>query len=188
LHAILVQKLIHSLVEDSPAGFLHLHCCYVRVAGPRDLIKLKSVGRCYRGEGNTHATHKNPITPAEVKVWVGIENPTSIAPVQSDDSVMEYIERETFSEVLLETRMEKIVSPLEEIPSVVKLDAGQLGEPALVIFGAEMVIDDCRREDGARADSADDELIVLDNDGIQRVESGHEVVRRGRRRDGVISI
>jgi hypothetical protein len=42
--------------------------------------------------------------------------------------MVEHIEREALSEVSLEVRLEEVVSPLEEIPSMVKLDAPQLGE------------------------------------------------------------
>lgn len=79
---------------------------------------------------------------------------------------MEHVEGETLFEILLKARPEETVSPLEEIPCVVKLNATQPGKSALVIFGAEVVIDDRRREDNARANGAEGKLIVLDKDGI----------------------
>jgi len=100
---------------------------------------------------------------------------TSILPGQGDDVMVEDVEREALSKVLLEIRLEEVVSPSEEIPSMVKLDSPQLGEFALLILGAESIVDDGCREDGSRADGASDELVVLADNGIQegRVESGH---------------
>jgi len=89
--------------------------------------------------------------------------------------MVEHAEREALSEVLLEIRLEEVVSPLKEIPSMVKPNAPQLGESVLLIIGAESIVDSGCREDGSRADGASDELVVLANDGIQdgRAESGH---------------
>jgi hypothetical protein len=53
---------------------------------------------------------------------VRVENSTSIFPSQGDDIVVEHIERETLAVVSIEVRPEEVVSPLEEIPSMVKLD------------------------------------------------------------------
>ena len=60
---------------------------------------------------------------ADVKVWIRVENLTSIVPSQSNDIVVEDIEREASSEVSLEIRMKEVVPPSKEIPSTVKLDA-----------------------------------------------------------------
>ena len=62
------------------------------------------------------------------------ENSASILPSQCDDGVMEDVEGEALPEVSLEVRLEEVVPPLEEIPSVVKLDALELGEVVVVIF------------------------------------------------------
>ena len=95
--------------------------------------------------------------------------------------MMEHIEREALSEGSLEVRLEEVISSLEEIPSVVKLDAPQLRKVVLLIFGAEDIVENGRREDGSGANGTSDKLVVLaSQDG--RVESGHEVVRRQGRR------
>ena len=108
-------------------------------------------------------------------MWAREERLTSILPGQSDDIVVEHVERKALSEVLLEIRLQEVVSPSEEIPSVEKLDSPQLGEFVLLFLGAESIVDNGCREDGSRADGAGDELVVLADDGIQdcRVESGN---------------
>ena len=152
-------------MEESNVLFLLLYCCYVRIAEPWDLRKSKLLEHCNREERNTHSSLENPVTPAELKVWVGVENLASVVPIQSNDSVVKHVERETFSQVLLKVRTEEIVSPSEEIPSVVKLEPGQFGEPALIILGAEAVIYNGYRKDNTCANGAKDKLIVLDDDG-----------------------
>jgi len=94
--------------------------------------------------------------------------------------MMEHVEREALSEVLLEIRLDEVVPPMEEIPSVVKLDSPQLGELLLLIFGTESVVDSSCHEDGSRSDGAGDELVVLADAGIQDggVESRHGWVRK----------
>ena len=49
---------------------------------------------------------------------------------------------------------------------MVKLNAVQLVEPTLIIFGAEAIIDNGYRKDSTCANSAKDKLTVLDDDGI----------------------
>ena len=93
--------------------------------------------------------------------------------------MVEDIEREAFSEVSLQVRVDEVVSPSEKIPSMVKLDASQLREFISVILGAESIVGGGYREDGSGANSTGDELVVLDGGGIHdsRAESEHEVVR-----------
>jgi len=103
--------------------------------------------------------------------------------------MVEHIKRETLSEVPLEVRLEKVVSPLEEVPSMIKLDAPQLRKLVDLIFEAESIAENGCREDGSRAKGTGSELVVLSCDEIQdsRVESGHEVVReQGRGGHGVL--
>ena len=91
---------------------------------------------------------------------------------------MEDVEGEALPEVSLEVQLEEVISPLEEIPSVVKLDASQLGEVVVVAFRAEHVVDSGCCEDGSRTDRTSDELVIAAaGEGSQesRVESGHEV-------------
>jgi len=113
-------------------------------------------------------------------MWAREERLTSILSSQSNDLVMEHVERKALSEISLEVRLEEVVSPLEEIPSMVKLDSPQLGEFVFLILGAESMVDSGCNEDGSRANGANDELVVLADDGIQdgRVESRHGWVRK----------
>ena len=80
--------------------------------------------------------------------------------------MVEYVERETLSKVSLEVGLEEVVSALEEIPSMVKLDALQLGKVVLPIFGAESIVENSCDEDGSRANSASDKLVVLASDEV----------------------
>jgi len=107
---------------------------------------------------------------------------TSISPGQSNDGVVEHVERETPSEVPLEIGLEEIVSAFEEAPSVVQLDASQLWEVVILILGAKSVVDGGCDEDGSRAKGTGDELVVLTGDGGQggKVEDGHEMSREKR--------
>ena len=124
---------------------------------------------------NPHRPHKDLVTLVEGKVLVGVESLTSILPNQGDDIMMEHIERETLSEVSLEIRLEKVVSTLEEVPSMIKLDAPQLGKFVAFILGAENIPENGCRKDGGRAKGTNGELVFISHDEIQdgRVESGH---------------
>ena len=53
---------------------------------------------------------------------------------------------------------------MKEVPSVVKLDAPQIGEFLLLIPRAENIVYCSRREDSSRANDDGDELVVLDHD------------------------
>ena len=78
--------------------------------------------------------------------------------------------------------MEEVESPLEEIPSMVKLDTTQLREVVPLIFGAKCIVDSSCREDCSRTNGPGDELVVLVGHRIKngRIESGHEMGRVGR--------
>ena len=91
--------------------------------------------------------------------------------------MVEDVEAEALPEISLEVRLEEVVSPLEEIPSVVKLDASQLGEAVVVIPGPERVVYSSCCDDGSRADRTSDESVLATGGGSQesRFESGHEV-------------
>jgi hypothetical protein len=107
---------------------------------------------------------------------VGEENPTSILPTQSNDVMVEDVEREALAEVLFQVRLKEVVSTLEEFPSVEKLNARQLGEVVLLIFGTKSVVGNGCYQDGSRTDRPSEELVVLAGcDGGQdcRVESEH---------------
>ena len=56
------------------------------------------------------------------------------------------------------------MSPLEEIPGMVKLDAPQPGEVVVLVFGVEGVVCYCRCEKGSNANGTSDEPIVLPAD------------------------
>jgi len=91
-------------------------------------------------------------------VLVREESSTSILSGQGDDIVLEHIERETLSEVSLEVRLEEVVSVLEEIPSVVELDAPQLRKFVLLVSGIEGIVKSGCREDSSRANGTSDEI------------------------------
>ena len=120
---------------------------------------------------------KNPVTLVEVEAWVREENSTGVLPSQSDDIVMEHVEGEALPMVSLEARLEEVVSPLEEIPSMMQLDTLQLGEFVPFIFGAESIIGGCCREDGSHANGTGDEPDIIASGGIQdsRVDDGHKM-------------
>jgi len=71
---------------------------------------------------DTHGPHKKFVALVEVEVWVRVESLAGIFSSQSNDVMVEHIKGEAFPEVLLEIRVEEVVPPLEEIPSMVKLD------------------------------------------------------------------
>ena len=158
----LAQKPIQPFVEEGKIPFVALFCGNIHIADPRD------------------RSHKDPVTLVEVKVLVREENSTSILSGQGDDIMMEHIERETLSEVPLEVQLEEVVSALEEIPSMVELNARQLRKLVLLISRAERIVEGGRREDGTGANDTGDELVVLAGGEVQEggVESRqwHEVV------------
>ena len=67
--------------------------------------------------------------------------------------------------------MEEVISPLEEVPSVVELDAPQLGELVLSLIGAEYIVDSGCREDYRRPNGTSGEFVVQDG----RAKSGRGV-------------
>ena len=73
------------------------------------------------------------------------------------------------------------MSPLEEVPRVVKLNARQLGEAALLVFGTEGVVDSSCSEDYGHANETGNEVVALSSAGAQDgvVGSGHEVGKAG---------
>ena len=72
---------------------------------------------------NTYRSHEKLDTLRGVKVRVGEKNAAGLFPGQSDELVVDHIERETFPQVSFVIRLDEVVSPSEEIPSVVELDA-----------------------------------------------------------------
>jgi len=81
-------------------------------------------------------------------MWVGEENLASVFPSQGDNIVMEHIEGETLSEVPFEVRLEEVVPSLEEIPSMVELNAPQLREVMPIILGADSIVETgCRKDE-----------------------------------------
>ena len=100
------------------------------------------------------------------------EHPASILPSQSDDFVVEYVEGKTLSQVSSKVRLKEVMSPLEEVPGMVKLGAAQLGELVFLILGAENVVDSGCCENGSRANRSSNELAVLVNDRIEDGTAG----------------
>ena len=127
---------------------------------------------------NTYPSDEDHDSLADMKIR-RIYDLTSIFPRQSNDVVVEYIERKTLSEVPFEVGLEEIVSRLIEVPSVIKLNAPQPGKLVRLFFRAEKIVGGGCREDDSRANRASDELVVLAGDGIQNggAEEGHGVVR-----------
>ena len=72
---------------------------------------------------NTYRSCEKLETLHDVKVRVRENNAAGLFPGQSDELVVDHIERETFPRVSFIVRLEEVVSPSEEIPSVVELDA-----------------------------------------------------------------
>ena len=137
--------------------------------------------RLARGR-KAYSPHKDPVTLIEVEVWVREENLTSIFPSQSNDVMVEHVEREALSEVFLQVRPKEVVSLSEEIPSVVKLDSLQLGEAVLLILRSESIVGGgCRKDDG-RNDGTSKKLVVLAGGGGRgrRTRNGHEASREER--------
>ena len=62
-------------------------------------------------ERNTHSSHENFVTLIEVEVRAGEKRVTSAFSGQSNDSMMEDIEREAPARVFVEVRGEEVVSP-----------------------------------------------------------------------------
>ena len=117
----------------------------------------------------------------------GIYKATGILPRQSKDIMVEYIERKTLSEGSFEIGLEEVVTPLVELPSMIKLNPSQLGKLVRIFSGAESIVGgSCRDE--KRTNRPSDELVVLAGDGIQDggVEEGHGTMRNDRER-GLVS-
>ena len=83
---------------------------------------------------------------------------------------------------------------MDQIPSVVELDAWQLGESVLLILGAKGIVDGGRGEESSHTKGGGDDLVVFADDGMGdgRVESVHEAGgkedRRGWRKVILISL
>ena len=76
------------------------------------------------------------------------------------------IEREILSGVPIKVRPEEVVSPLEETPSMVKLDTRQLRKAMLLIFRVENIVESDCCENGSGADGTSDELVALASDEV----------------------
>ena len=126
-----------------------------------------SVGCSVTARRNPHQSPKDLVALTEGKVLVKEESLTSILSGQDDDIMVECIERETLYEISLKVRLEEIVPPLEEIPSVVKMDALQLRKVVILIFGAENIVESSCRKDGSGANGTSDKLVALAGDEIQ---------------------
>ena len=131
------------------------------------------------GEGNPYPSDEdhNPLGDMKIR---GIYKPTSILPGQSNDIVVEDIERKAFSEGPFEIGLEEVVSPLVEIPSMIKLNAPQLGKVLRISLGAESKVGGGCCEDNKRAKYTSEEVDALAGDGIQDggAGEGHGVVRK----------
>ena len=113
-------------------------------------------------EGNAHSSHEDLVTLTEIEVGFGKKCLASVCPGQSDDLVVEHVEREA-SQFSFEIGLEEVVPTLEEIPSVIQLNALQLWELVLLVLGAESVVGGCRGDDCGHADGTSDELDVFNS-------------------------
>lgn len=95
-----------------------------------------------------------------------------VLPAQSDDLVVEYVERKALSQVPFEIRLKEVIPPPEEIPGMVQLDAPQLGEFVLLILGAESVVGSGCCEDCSCTNSYR-KLVVLDGVEDTSAEDSH---------------
>ena len=130
-------------------------------------------------ERNPYPSDEDLDPLADMKIR-GIYKPTGIVPGQSKDVMVEYVERKAPSEGPFEIRFEEGVSPLVEIPSMIKLNAWQLGKLVRVFSGAESIVGGGCHEDDKRANCASDKSVVLASDRIQDggVGEGHGAVRK----------
>ena len=81
--------------------------------------------------------------------------------------MVEDIERKTLSEGPFEIGLEEVVSPLVEIPSMIKLNAPQLRKVLRIFSGVESIVGGGCHEKNKRANRASDKLDILAGDGIQ---------------------
>ena len=134
-------------------------------------------------ERNPYPSDEDLVPLAEFKIR-GIYKPTGILPRQSEDIMVEYVERKTLSEGPFEIRFEEVVSPLVEIPSMIKLNAPQLGKLVRIFSGDERIVGGGCREDDKRGNCTSNELAALADDGIRdgEVEEGHGEMREERGR------
>lgn len=136
-------------------------------------------------ERNTHSSQENLVAPGEVKVRVRKKDPAGIFPSQSDHVVVEDFKREA-PRVSLDIRLEEVVPPLKEIPSMIQLDTWQLGESVVSVFEVESVVDSTCRKDCGKANSTSNELVFFARDRMQDggIESRHKTGSEGSRREG----
>ena len=80
--------------------------------------------------------------------------------------MVENVERETLPGVPIKVPPKEVVPPLEEIPSMVKLDTPQLRKAVLLILGAESIVEDDCRENDSDANGTSDELVALASDEV----------------------
>ena len=90
-----------------------------------------------------------------------------------------HVESKALSQVPFQVGLKEVVSSLEEVPSMVKLDALQILEFVLLNFRGESVVHGSCREDSSRANDDGNELVVLAHDGMEdgSAQGRHEVDR-----------
>ena len=117
------------------------------------------------------------MTFAVVEVGVGKESATRVFTSQSNDLVMEDVEREA-PQFPFEVQTDKVVTAFEEVPSMVELDAPQLWEFVLLVLGGQSIIDGSCGEDGHHANGGSDvELVAFagERTGDGRIEDRHGI-------------
>lgn len=162
-------------VERTVVPFLRLFRCDCDIAhsgGLRFPISVKCQGRC---EKNAHSSHENLVAFIDAEVGVAEENLASVLSAQRNNLVAEDLEVEALARVLSVAGHEEVITALEEVPSMVGLEARKPGELALLTLGTEGIDDGGRGEDGGHTSDAGIELVVLADDGVEEggVEGRH---------------
>ena len=111
-----------------------------------------------RHKENTHSSRENLVTFTDIEMRIRKKNLTSALSSQGNHVMVEYVEREAHSRVTIEVRPEEVVPSLKEIPSMVQLEAPQLREFVVLIFGDECRIYGDRHNDGGYTNGTNDRI------------------------------
>jgi hypothetical protein len=77
------------------------------------------LGCCMTVDRNAYSSHENLVTIIDAEVWMRKKYMTSILPSQSDDFVVEYVERKALSHVSFVVGLKEVVPTPEEVPSMI---------------------------------------------------------------------
>ena len=169
-----MHEFSQSPVERTVVPFLRIFLgSNGNITHPRSLENLQRQRTVMRlGEGITDSPHENLVTLVNAEVGVTEEYLATFVSGQSDDSMLEYFEGETLPGVPPVAGHHEVVSTLEEIPSMVGLEATQGREFVLAVLGAESIVGGGCRKESSDAKGTSDELVFLGGDRVE--ESGVE--------------